>query len=150
VKFDPKKRMAQLLRAAKRVPKIRTPLDKQKYLERQVKRMDNNPTGCEAIMMELLDSIKVKFETQKIVHGKIYDFYIPDKNTLIEVDGSYWHGYGLKIEEMNEIQLRAHKNDQLKDVYAKGLGYELIRVWEHELEDEKYEETKERLRSVLK
>ena len=150
MKFNPKKRMAQILRAAKKVPKIKSPTDKQKYLERQVKKMDNNPTGCEALMIEILTSIKVKYETQKIVHGKIFDFYIPAKNILIEVDGNYWHGYGLRVEEMNEIQLRAYKNDQLKDVYAKGLGYELIRVWEHELEDENFEKTKEHLRSLLK
>jgi very-short-patch-repair endonuclease len=150
VKFNPKKRYAQLLRAAKRVPKVRTQADKQKYLEGQVKRMDNKPTGCEALMIELLKDIKVKFETQKIVHGKIFDFYIPEKNTLVEVDGDYWHGHGLKLEEMNDIQKKAHKNDLLKDVFARGLGYELIRIWEHELEDELFEVTKERLRAILK
>jgi very-short-patch-repair endonuclease len=150
VKFDPKKRMKQLLRAAKRLPKVRKPIDKQKYLEGQAKKMDKNPTGCEILMIELLELIKVKYETQKIVHGKIFDFYIPEKNTLIEVDGSYWHSYGLKVEDMSNIQLKIYKNDQKKDVLAKGLGYNLIRVWEHELQDELFEETKERLRRELR
>ena len=35
-------------------------------------------------------------------------------------------------------------------VIAKGLGYNLIRVWEHELQDELFEETKERLRRELR
>ena len=142
--------MKQLLRAAERLPKVRKPIDKQKYLEGQAKKMDKNPTGCEILMIELLELIKVKYETQKIVHGKIFDFYIPEKNTLIEVDGSYWHSYGLKVEDMSNVQLKIYKNDQKKDVLAKGLGYNLIRVWEHELQDELFEETKERLRRELR
>ena len=142
--------MAKLLRAAKRVPKVKSPIDKQKYLERQAKKMDNKPTGCEVLMIELLESIKVKFETQKIVHGKIFDFYIPEKNMLLEVDGNYWHGYGLKLEEMNDIQKKKYKNDKQKEIFAKGLGYNILRVWEHELQDELYEDTKERLRRELK
>ena len=142
--------MAKLLRAAKRVPKVKLPIDKQKYLERQAKKMDNKPTGCEVLMIELLESIKVKFETQKIVHGKIFDFYIPEKNMLLEVDGNYWHGYGLKLEEMNDIQKKSYKNDKQKEIFAKGLGYNILRVWEHELQDELYEDTKERLRRELK
>lgn len=150
MKFNPKKKLAQLKRAAKRIPKIRTQADKEKFLERQAKRMDRNPTGPESVFEDILTSLKVKFETQKIINGKIYDFYVPDKNMLFEVDGSYWHGYGLKLEEMNDIQLKAYKNDLYKDAFAKGFGYLLTRIWEHELDDEHFEETKEKVRSLLK
>lgn len=149
--FDPKKRMAQILRAAKRAAKPpKTQAQKEQYLKYKAKKMDNNPTGCEEIFYNMLIDLKIKFETQKIVHGKIFDFYITEKNTLVEVDGNYWHGYGLKLEEMNDIQKKAFFNDQKKTVLAEGAGFKLIRVWEHELDDEHYEETKNRIRSLLK
>lgn len=146
--------MAQILRAAKKAskskPKIFNPSDKQKYLERQAKKMDNKPTAPENAFIEILKSLKLKYETQKIINGKIFDFYIPDKNAIFEIDGNYWHGYGLKITEMNEIQVKAFKNDQLKEGIAKGMGFHFFRIWEHELEDEKFEDTKEKVRKIIK
>ncbi len=150
MKYDPAKIVAKKLRAAKRLLRVRTPADKQKYLEGQAKKMDNNPTAPEVAFIELLTSIKVKYETQKIVNGKIFDFYIPEKNTLVEIHGTYWHGYNLPIEEMNDIQKKSHKNDILKETFAKGFGYLFEVVWEHELDDEHFEETKERIRQILK
>jgi len=112
--------------------------------------MDNNPTGPEHTFSGMLLELKIKFETQKVVSGKIFDFFIPEKNTIVEVDGSYWHGYGKTLTEMNDVQRKAYHNDKKKDLIAKTAGYEIVRVWEHELEDEFYLETKERIRSLLK
>lgn len=146
--YNPKKQYNKLLRALK--SKMRSGKDKKLYLERQAKKMDANPTGCESSFIEMMNELKVTFESQKIIQGKIFDFYIPDKNLIFEIDGNYWHGYGKTYEEMNDIQKRTYKNDRKKDVLAKGLGYGLIRIWEHELNDELYSETKERLRGLLK
>lgn len=148
MKHNPKKKIAQLLRAAKKAK--RTPAEKKKYLENQARKMDKNPTAPEAAFIEMLNSMNIVFETQKIVHGKIFDFFIPHKNTLVEVDGNYWHGYGLKLEEMNDIQQKSYATDKKKDTIAKGFGFNLIRIWEHELEDESFCATKERIRSLLK
>lgn len=152
--YDPKKKVEKMLKAIKKnatkIPKIRTLEQKIKYVEGCAKKMDNNPTGLEAKFIELLNELKIKFETQKILQYKIYDFYIPSVNTIIELDGSYWHGYGKTLDEMNDIQKRTYYNDRKKDILAKGLGYNIIRIWEHELDDEYYENTKERLRSELK
>ncbi len=149
--YNPKKKIQRMLWVLKRkATKVRTAEDKQKYIEKQARKMDKNPTGCEVVFIELLNELKVKFETQKIIQGKIFDFYIPDKNILFEVDGSYWHGYNKTLTEMNDVQKKIYYNDRKKTTLAKGLGYELIRVWEHELDDEHYSETKERLRGILK
>lgn len=146
--YNPRKQYLKLLRSVKR--KLRSPQEKQLYVERQAKKMDENPTSCEKAFIEIMIELKVNFETQKIIKGKIFDFYIPEKNILIEVDGDYWHGYGKEYNEMNEIQKRTHRSDKQKDILAKGLGYGIIRIWEHELEDELYLVTKENLRKLLK
>ncbi len=146
--FDPKKRLAQMKRAAKRLPK--SPEQKQRYLESQAKKMDKNQTGCEEIFENMLIDLKIKYESQKILHGKIFDFFVPNKNIIFEIDGNYWHGYGLTMEQMNDVQRKTHVNDKKKTLLAEGSGYKLVRIWEHELEDEFYEVTKEKIRVMLK
>lgn len=147
--INPRKKVARLLKNAKKALKVKRPRNKEKYLKSQAGKMNANMTGCEETFMNLLIDLKIKFEPQKIVHGKIYDFYIESHNTLVEVDGNYWHGYGLQLEEMNDIQKRARKNDLYKDTLAKGLGFQIIRVWEHELEDEYYNETKKKIKNLF-
>lgn len=67
--------------------------------------------------------------------GKIYDFFIPKNNLLVEIDGIYWHGKGLKINELNPIQRKCRKNDLLKNKIARENGYNLIRIWEGEIKN---------------
>jgi very-short-patch-repair endonuclease len=149
--YNPKKQAQRIIWAMKKkAQKVRTASDKKRYIENQAKKMDRNPTGCEKVFCDLLTELKITFETQKIVQGKIFDFFIPDLNTLIEVDGDYWHGHNVSLTEMNHIQKKTYYNDRRKDTIAKGLGYNLIRVWEHELDDEHYNETKEKIRKMLR
>jgi very-short-patch-repair endonuclease len=63
--------------------------------------------------------------------GKFYDFYIPEKHLLIEVDGIYWHGRNIK--NLNETQKRIRINDWTKNILARVSGYKLIRFWEDEI-----------------
>lgn len=130
------KKIAKLLRQAKKALKLpKTPTQKKNYVERQAKKMSKNQTAPEKGMQKILKSLKVKFQPQEIIHGKIFDFFIPEKNLIIEVDGDYWHGYGKEHSELNEIQKRSVRNDTEKDVIAKGLGYEIMRFWEHDILD---------------
>lgn len=65
---------------------------------------------------------------------KFYDFYLPNIDTLIEVDGTYWHGKGLSDEQLNEQQIKTRSNDKIKDELAKNNNYKLVRIWEDEIE----------------
>jgi len=66
--------------------------------------------------------------------GKIYDFYLPKYNLLIEVDGIYWHGKGLTLDEMNNTQKSNRQNDIKKVAIALSKGYRITRIWEDEME----------------
>lgn len=147
--YNPKKKYEKMLRALKRKSKTNTIKQKQEYVKNCAKRMDNNPTVLESKFIEMLNELKINFETQKVIQYKIFDFYIPSINTLIELDGSYWHGYGKTLLEMNHIQKKTYYNDKRKDTLARGLGYNLIRIWEHELDDENYNLTKENIKRLL-
>lgn len=65
---------------------------------------------------------------------KIYDFYLPDYNILIEVDGDFWHCNPNKFPQptckTQEINL---ENDKEKNQWANENGYKLIRFWEDDI-----------------
>jgi very-short-patch-repair endonuclease len=65
---------------------------------------------------------------------KWYDFYIPEKNMLIEIDGDYWHGKGLSDAQLNDTQLQSRLNDIQKSKLAQSQGYNLLRIWESDID----------------
>jgi len=142
--------VASILRGIKRAArkKPRTQKQKEVYLEGMARKMDRKPTTPEILFKSLLEELEIPFETQKIVGGKIYDFYIPSKNLIVEVDGTYWHAKDVEIKDMNQMQRRSVNNDKRKDVIARGSGYQIERVWEDELMKE-YELTKARFKYLL-
>lgn len=131
-----KSKINWLIKKEKKKLKIpKTPTQKKDYIERQAKKMYWNPTGPEIKLGLILEELNIIFYSQKIIKDKIYDYYIPKINLLIEVDGDYWHGYGKEYDELNEIQKKSSRNDMQKDILAKGLGYDIIRFWEHDIFD---------------
>ena len=64
---------------------------------------------------------------------KYYDFYIPSSNTLIEIHGSYWHPK--HTEHLSEMQEKNLQNDSFKKELAKQNGYNLLVIYDTELDD---------------
>jgi very-short-patch-repair endonuclease len=145
-----KKSVASILRSlkrgARRIPKTRA--QKEAYIKGMAKKMDKNPTAPEKSFALMLEELGIEYETQKIVGGKIYDFYVPEKNMLIEVDGDFWHAKDKSLNEMTMVQKKTFFNDLRKNAIAKNNGYELERVWEGELSDQ-YELIKSRFKYLL-
>lgn len=83
---------------------------------------------------EFLDKLGVKYEEQFEAKDikRYFDFKLEGR-ILIEVDGSYWHSYGKVYEEMNSIQKRNARVDEIKNKWAHSNGYKLIRIWEHDI-----------------
>ena len=145
-----KKNSASILRGIKRraLKLPRTQKQKQAYIEGMAKKMDKNPTAPERYFTDILTEIGIEFETQKIVGGKIYDFFIPSKNMLIEVDGDYWHAKDKELKEMSLMQKKTFYNDNKKNAIAKNNGFEIERVWEEEIM-KNYQLTKSRFHYLL-
>lgn len=84
-----------------------------------------------------LDVIGVKYvrqyEAKEI--GRFYDFYCEKANVIIEVDGDYYHSYGLKYEEKNPMQKHNEWVDRVKDEWALSRGIPILRIWEHDIHD---------------
>ena len=116
--------------------KKRTPEEKAKYLQERAKEMSKSQTWPEIEFEKILIELDVEYRSQEIVGGKIFDFYLPSVNLLVEVDGDYWH-YNLKTNKKkpNKTQKRNIQNDKRKNVIAKNNGYRISRVWESDLKE---------------
>lgn len=130
--------------------KARNPNGSSQKIKKNASSMKKDMTKPEREMNQILTELNVEFEPQKVVGYKIYDFYVPKVNLLIEVDGDYFHANPKLYTEadLNSIQKRNLKNDAFKDTLANGRGYGLIRVWESDLAN-KYEEVKANIKKQL-
>jgi very-short-patch-repair endonuclease len=95
-------------------------------------------TKPELYFLDLLKSSNIAYTHQFAVPWKKgwkkwYDFYLPDKNILIEIDGIYWHGKDINNKDLNSQQWNTRKNDRLKNILSKARGYTLIRIWSDEI-----------------
>lgn len=90
----------------------------------------------EKFAKKFLNKLKVKYLYQFKMGsiGRFLDFYLPDHNIAIEVDGDYWHSYGLVYEQMNPTQKRNHRVDEEKNHWCLVNGIPLLRIWEHDIE----------------
>jgi very-short-patch-repair endonuclease len=67
-----------------------------------------------------------------------YDVYIPQFNTLIEVDGDFWHcNPKIYPEAIYESQKKNLLRDHEKNTWAVDNGYSIIRFWEYDINHNK-------------
>lgn len=76
---------------------------------------------------------KYQFKMESI--GRYLDFYIPSCNVAIEVDGDFYHSYGLVYEQMNPMQKRNHRVDEQKNHWCAVNCIKLLRIWEHDINE---------------
>jgi len=103
--------------------------------------LNGTNTKPELKFKQILDEHNVSHIFQHVIEYKggktpykVYDFYIPHKNILIEIDGIYWHGKDKGYNDLNETQKRNRINDRVKNKLAMEKGYTLYRIWEDEID----------------
>ena len=86
---------------------------------------------------EFLEKLGIRYEEQFEAKDikRFYDFYLPDYRVLLECDGDFYHSYGKVYEEMNPMQKRNARVDEIKNEWAALHGYPLIRIWEHDINE---------------
>jgi G:T-mismatch repair DNA endonuclease (very short patch repair protein) len=108
-------------------------------IERILETDQNHTSKLEKEFALILNNLKIKY-TQWFYAKDIkafYDFYIPLKNTIIEVDGDFWHcnpnsKFALPEYKTQEKNL---KRDQQKTQWAKDNGFKLLRFWEYDIKN---------------
>jgi len=86
--------------------------------------------------VNILDVLEIKYQQQFKAEsiGRFYDFYLPEHNVLLEIDGGYWHlDPRLYEAPINSIQKRNKRVDELKNKWALTNGYVLLRFWESDI-----------------
>jgi len=101
--------------------------------ERRSKYKLNNKSKLEIKFEKMLKAFNFKFNYQFLFKSHRFDFYLPDYNILIEVDGDWWHCNPKKYKPIHESQLATIKNDKKKNQIAKDNNYKLIRFWEDDI-----------------
>lgn len=86
----------------------------------------------------LLRSMGIEYKRQfKLSYGfknRYYDFYLPEYNLVIEVQGDYFHGNENKFgDNLSKMQLENKENDVFKKNLAKIQNYEYLDVWENQI-----------------
>jgi very-short-patch-repair endonuclease len=96
-------------------------------------------TKPESLFENILQKNNISYEYQYRLENKIYDFYIPRKKLLIEIDGIFWHAKDyherlVEFEELRYTQQHVVRNDEIKTRIAIDNGFKLIRIWETDVE----------------
>lgn len=73
------------------------------------------------------ENVVHKFKIPGISHE--YDFYIPQKNLIVEFDGDFWHG-NPEIYELSPRMKRQYHIDRTWGEKATKCGYNIVRIWE--------------------
>lgn len=119
--------------------KIKSPYAKKMRTLKSAEKMREKKTWPEREFEDIMKELGIPFEDQKILGKKIYDFYLPTRNMIIEIHGDYWHGNPNKFESFNKTQVRNKKNDIFKKNQAINNGYLYNEVWEDDLKNKRQE-----------
>ena len=98
-------------------------------------------TKCELTVAHMLSLNGIIFIKQFHVPRFYCDFYLPDYNLIIEVDGDYWHANPSKYSANDFIgpkKLFAHQiwaRDLYKKQKLEELGYQVMSIWESDLKN---------------
>lgn len=88
---------------------------------------------------DFLDKLGVEyiwqFEAKDI--GRFFDYYLPNHNLIIEIDGSWFHSDPrlVKEEDMNRMQKKNKRVDAYKDKWALMHGIPIMRIWEKDIRE---------------
>jgi G:T-mismatch repair DNA endonuclease (very short patch repair protein) len=108
-------------------------------IERILETDQNHTSKLEKEFSKILNSLNIKY-TQWFYAKEIkafYDFYIPIKNIIIEVDGDFWHcnpNTKFALPEY-KTQKKNIKRDEQKNQWAKDNGFKLLRFWENDIKN---------------
>lgn len=96
-------------------------------------------TKPELLIAEMLRISDIKFVKQFSLPQIYCDFYLPEFNLIIEVDGDYWHANPARFlpnDLIGRKRLSAQQiwaKDSQREEKIKSLGYKVMRIWSSSL-----------------
>jgi very-short-patch-repair endonuclease len=95
----------------------------------------------ERYFMSMLNELKIHAIQQYPALGFVCDFYVPDYNVIVEIDGDFWHA---NPNRFSAFDLVGPKRMKAQEVWDRDLkkrnalekeGYRVIRYWASELKN---------------
>lgn len=77
----------------------------------------------------------IKFKRQFFLDKKSFDFYLEDTNTLVEIDGTFFHPERIPPTGLKRIQILNLFNDFEKNRIAKEHNFQLLRIRKKDVEN---------------
>ena len=106
-------------------------------------------TSIEKTVREWLEEANINFKEQKAVRYINVDFFLPEKNIIIQCHGTYWHCDPREYSvPKNNIQRKNIEKDIVANDIIKQQKYFLIDVWQKDLE-ERPTETRAKLLKII-
>lgn len=100
-------------------------------------------TYIEDFVENILMGLKVNYIREKRIGTFYVDFFIPGLKLCIEVQGDYWHCNPKVFNKpLNKIHLRAIERDKRKKDLVTSKGFELLEIWEYDINKSPKEVTK--------
>lgn len=101
----------------------------------QAGRTGKSYNKLEQAIASWLDKQDIKYQQQFRLGRFVFDFYIPDRNLLIEAQGRFWHADPRFYDpgRLSPIQRRNVQNDVKKAIYALRRGFAIAYFWEDDV-----------------
>ena len=139
---ESKRRMSESRKGKKRSP--HSEFTKKKMSIKALNRKPNfNPKTTEPIVSAYLDEIKEEHTSQKNIDGIArVDEYLLRIKGIIQVDGCYFHGCLIHRPTCMKYKMVRDKveKDKIQDAQLIKLGYKILRIWEHDINNGKYKQ----------
>ena len=81
----------------------------------------------------MLDEHGVSYKRQKEIGHYHVDFYLPETNSVVEIQGCYWHGC-LQCGHDSSFHQTRRRQDAGRHTYLRRKGYQVELLWEHEFQ----------------
>lgn len=95
------------------------------------------PTGIELTVKAWLDQAGANYKTEHPIGLTHVDFYLPDTNTVVEVNGCYWHAHDCqkKGEKFSSKQARKRSKDGKRYSFLQNCGKHVLLLWECQIHE---------------
>ena len=88
--------------------------------------------------------VNIEIKRWHSISNMFVDFYIPDKNLVIECQGDYWHMNPIKYSatDYNKTTKKTAKEhwnkDRKRKLFMEKSGYKVVELWEDEINQDNY------------
>lgn len=98
-------------------------------------KFERRVTAPERIVQTLLERLEIRCETQVAFGPYTVDFYVPEYNLVVQVDGDFWHANPsiYPDEKLSKVQRKQRRLDASCNAFLTNRGVKCLRLWEKDL-----------------